>query len=75
MKHLEYPERLQSLKLPTLAYRKTRGDLMKLILHNLYDHNSVIIALVCSHFTPVFMSEKQEVTMVTDLNYIMKTPD
>ncbi len=41
MKHLEYPERLQTLQLPTLAYRRTRGDMIETykILHNLYDHN------------------------------------
>ncbi len=41
MKHWEYPERLQILKVPTLAYRRTSGDMIETdkILHNLYEHN------------------------------------
>ncbi len=39
------------------------------ILHNLY---TIIIAQVGSNSTLVFMREKQE---LTDLNYIMNTPD
>jgi len=29
LKHLEYKERLEKLKLPTLRYRRTRGDMIE----------------------------------------------
>jgi hypothetical protein len=40
MSNLSYPERLQKLKLPTLAYRRIRGDMIELfkILTGKYDH-------------------------------------
>ncbi len=53
MKHLEYPERLQTLnELPTLAYRRTRGDIIEIytILHNLYDHNCSSLLKLHSYF-------------------------
>jgi hypothetical protein len=39
MSNLSYPERLQKLKLPTLAYRRIRGDMIELfkILTGKYD--------------------------------------
>jgi len=39
MKDLSYPERLRTLKLPTLVYRRARGDMIEVykILHNLVD--------------------------------------
>ena len=38
-KELPYPERLQKLKLPTLAYRRIRGDMIEMykIVNNVYD--------------------------------------
>ena len=43
MRDLSYIERLKLLKLPTLAYRRLRGDLIEVytIIHNIYDHESV----------------------------------
>ena len=29
LKHLSYPERLKKLKLPTMAYRRARGDMIE----------------------------------------------
>lgn len=39
MKNLTYPERLKKLKLPTLAYRRVRGDMIETykIINGLYD--------------------------------------
>ena len=39
MKHLSYHERLQKLKLPSLEYRRLRGDMIEVykIVHNKYD--------------------------------------
>ena len=39
MKDLTYPERLRLLKLPTLSYRRVRGDMIELykITHDIYD--------------------------------------
>ena len=39
LSHLEYEERLQSLRLPSLTYRRFRGDLIETfkILHDFYD--------------------------------------
>ena len=39
MKNISYEERLQRLKLPTLAYRRTRGDMIEVykLLHGKYD--------------------------------------
>ena len=39
MKNIPYEERLQRLKLPTLAYRRTHGDMVEVykLLHGKYD--------------------------------------
>ena len=36
---MSYPDRLKTLKLPTLAYRRIRGDMIETykIVHNIYD--------------------------------------
>jgi len=41
VKHLSYKERLARLKLPTLKYRRTRGDMIEVykILTDKYDNN------------------------------------
>jgi hypothetical protein len=46
-KDLEYPERLRKLKLPTLSYRRTRGDMIELykITQGIYDKD------VCAFIT------------------------
>jgi len=46
-----YLERLQHLKLPTLKYRRTRGDMIEVykILHNKYDSNAVGLNLNLSN--------------------------
>ena len=31
LKHLSYPERLKKLKLPTMAYRRARGDIIEVL--------------------------------------------
>ena len=43
MRNLSYIERLKLIKLPTLAYRRLRGDMIDIykIIHNIYDHESV----------------------------------
>ena len=43
MRNLSYIEILQLLKLPTLAYRRLRGDMIEVykIIHNIYDNESV----------------------------------
>ena len=43
MRDLSYIERLKLLKLPTLVYRRLRGDMIEVnkIIHNIYDHESV----------------------------------
>ena len=42
IKHLKYNERLKKLKLPTLKYRRLRGDMIEVykILHNKYDSDT-----------------------------------
>ena len=39
LKHLPYTERLKQLKLPTLKYRRLRGDMIEVfkLVHNYYD--------------------------------------
>ena len=39
LKHLSYPERLKKLKLPTMAYRRARGDMIEVfkIVAQIYD--------------------------------------
>ena len=39
LKYLPYEDRLKALKLPTLIYRRFRGDMLEnyKILHNIYD--------------------------------------
>ena len=41
MRDLSYPERLKALELPTLVYRRLRGDMIEVykILSNVYDSN------------------------------------
>jgi len=41
---IPYIERLKLLKLPTLAYRRLRGDMIKVYksLHNIYDQESAL---------------------------------
>ena len=43
MSHLTYKERLLLLKLPTLQYRRYRGDMIEMfkIAHNLYDYSAI----------------------------------
>ena len=44
IKHLPYVDRLKKLKLPTLKYRRARGDMIELfkILHGFYDNTNNI---------------------------------
>ena len=38
LSHLDYPERLRKLELPTLVYRRARGDMIQLYKHfHIYD--------------------------------------
>ena len=43
MSHLTYKQRLQSLKLPTLCYRRYRGDMIEMfkLTHGLYDTDAI----------------------------------
>ena len=43
MRDLSYIERLKLFKLPTLAYRRLRGDMIEVykIIHKIYDHESI----------------------------------
>ncbi len=52
IKHLDHPERLKPLKLPTLAYGRTRGEMEETfkILHNLHDHNCSSLLKLHSSF-------------------------
>ena len=51
LKKLPYPERLRQLKLPTLKYRRLRGDMIEVfkIIHKYYD----IRASINFNFNPV----------------------
>ena len=42
MRDMSYPDRLSKLKLPTLAYRRIRGDMIELykLIHGNYDRNT-----------------------------------
>ncbi len=58
MKHLEFTERLQLRKLPTLAYRRTRGDMVETYkilqsgnLYHVYDHNFSSLLKLHSSFS------------------------
>ena len=44
LKHLPYMERLKRLKLPTLKYRRLRGDMMEVfkLVHNYYDSEAAV---------------------------------
>ena len=44
LKHLEYPDRLKALNLPTLSFRRLRGDMIEVykIAHNIYDESTSI---------------------------------
>ena len=39
LKNLDYPDRLRKLKLPSMVYRRKRGDMIELykLMHGLYD--------------------------------------
>ena len=42
LQHLDYPERLKKLNIPTLAYRRLRGDMIELYQHfNKYDRDTI----------------------------------
>ena len=43
LSHLSYEERLRTMKLPTLKYRRYRGDMIELykMTHDLYDKNAI----------------------------------
>ena len=43
MRDLSYIERIKLLKLPTIVYRRLRGDMIEVykIIHNIYNHESV----------------------------------
>ena len=43
LSHLSYEERLRTMKLPTLQYRRYRGDMIELykMTHDLYDKNAI----------------------------------
>ena len=45
LKHLPYIERLKQLQLPTLKYRRLRGDMIKVfkLVHNYYDPDAAVI--------------------------------
>ena len=53
MKDIPYEERLQRLKLLTLAYRQTRGDMIEVykLLHGKYDSDvyKIIIFVISNH--------------------------
>ena len=51
MKNISYEEILQRLKLPTLAYRRTRGDMIEVykLLHGKYDGDVSNIHIVKLH--------------------------
>ena len=42
IKNLTYPDRLKALNLPTLSYRRLRGDMIEVykIIANIYDSNT-----------------------------------
>ena len=42
LKHLSYPERFKKLKLPTMAYRRARGDMIEVfkIVAQIYDNKT-----------------------------------
>ena len=42
LQHLDYPKRLKKLNIPTLAYRRLRGDMIELYQHlNKYDRDTI----------------------------------
>ena len=45
LKHLPYIERLKQLQLPTLKYRRLRGDMIEVfkLVHNYYDSDAAVI--------------------------------
>ena len=54
MKDLPYSERLKILKLPTLVYRRARGDMIetfKLLHHKYYGEYSQLVKLHASHIS------------------------
>lgn len=56
IKHMSYPDRLKKLNLPTLAYRRTRGELIEVfkIINSVYD-NKVTENLLSKRDTNVNM--------------------
>ena len=66
LKHLSYPERLKKLKLPTMAYRRARGDMIEVfkIVAQIYDNKT----------TDNFLSFKENMNMSLrghEFNYSM----
>ena len=53
-KNLTYPERLRKLKLPTLAYRRLRGDLIEAykIINEIYDPETVKFLKMWKEYAP-----------------------
>ena len=47
IKHLSYEDRLKRLKLPTMSYRRLRGDMVEMykLTHKIYNFNPEIIIL------------------------------
>jgi len=52
LKHLSYIERLRQLKLPTLKYKRLRGDMIEVfkIVHNFY-HSRAVVKLNFNSFS------------------------
>ena len=51
MGNLKYPERLRQLDLPTLAYRRNRGDMIVTykLLSGLYDEQVTLVKVLDAH--------------------------
>ena len=42
MSYIDYGERLKLLRLPTLSYRRARGEMIEVWKHyHVYDHNDI----------------------------------
>ena len=50
MPKISYPDRLRKLKLPTLTYRRARGDMIEMftckLLSGKYDDQALVLVLV-----------------------------